>query len=147
MAMQKKSSLNSSRVMRACVSGASGFIGARLVKKLISHGFSVRALTRNSNSIFPKGVEIFCADLASPTCNLKGFFYGCDIFFHCAGDIKNSMNMRALHVDGIQRLLKAFSDEIDLINRPMHWVQLSSVGVYGKSIDNPAKAREITELS
>jgi len=147
MVMQKKSPLSSSQFKRACVSGASGFIGTKLVEKLISQGFSVRALTRNSNSIFPEGVEIFCADLASPTCDLKNFFSGCDIFFHCAGDIENSMNMRALHVDGIQRLLKAFSDEMDLTNRHMHWVQLSSVGVYGKSIDNPTKVRKITELS
>jgi nucleoside-diphosphate-sugar epimerase len=147
MVMQKKSYLNSSRFKRACVSGASGFIGSKLVEKLISQGFSVRALTRNSNSIFPEGVEIFCADLASPTCNLKSFFSGCDIFFHCAGDINNSMNMRALHVGGIQRLLKGFSDEMDLTNRHMHWVQLSSVGVYGKPIDHPARVRKISELT
>ena len=147
MVMQKKSSLNSFRVKRVCVSGASGFIGAKLVEKLISQGFSVRVLTRNNMSIFPDGVEIFYADLASPTCNLKSFFSGCDIFFHCAGDINNSANMRALHVDGIQRLLKAFSDEMDLTKRYMHWVQLSSMGIYGKSIGNPTKAQKITELS
>ena len=147
MVMQKKSSLNSFRVKRVCVSGASGFIGAKLVEKLISQGFSVRVLTRNNMSIFPDGVEIFYADLASPTCNLKSFFSGCDIFFHCAGDINNSANMRALHVDGIQRLLKAFSDEMDLTKRYMHWVQLSSMGIYGKSIGNPTKAQKIKELS
>ena len=147
MVMKKKLSLNTSRVKRACVSGGSGFIGAKLVEKLISQGFSVRVLTRNSRSIFPEGVEIFCADLASPTCNLKSFFSGCDIFFHCAGDFNNSMNMRALHVDGIPRLLKAFSDEMHLTSRRMHWVQLSSAAVYGKLINHPPKVRKILELS
>ena len=147
MVMKKKLSLNSSRVKRACVSGASGFVGLKLLEKLVNQGFSVRVLTRKNKSIFPDGVEIFYADLASPTCNLKSFFSGCDIFFHCAGDINNPMNMRALHVDGMQRLLKAFSDEIDLTNRHMHWVQLSSVGVYSKPNDSPTKVRKITELS
>ena len=147
MVMQKKSFLEPSQVKHICLTGASGFVGRKLLEKLVSQGFSVRALTRKNKSIFPDEVEIFYADLASPTCNLKSFFSGCDIFFHCAGDINNSMNMRALHVDGMQRLLKAFSDEMDLTNRRMHWVQLSSVGVYGKSVDNPSKVRKITELS
>ena len=147
MVLQKKSFLNSSQEKQACVSGASGFVGKRLVEKLISQGFSVRVLTRNSKSIFPEGVEVFYADLASTTCNLKRFFLGCDVFFHCAGDIQNPMRMHALHIDGLKRLLKAFCKEIDLAGHPMHWVQLSSVGVYGKSINHPAKVREISELS
>ena len=147
MVLQKKSFLNSSRVKKVCVSGASGFIGAKLVEKLISQGFSIRVLTRNNKSIFPDGVEIFCADLASPTCNLKSFFSGCDIFFHCAGDINNSSHMHALHVEGIQRLLEAFSDEINLTGHPKHWVQLSSAGVYGKLNNKRAAVRKITELS
>ena len=147
MVLQKKSFLNSSQEKQACVSGASGFVGKRLVEKLISQGFSVRVLTRNSKSIFPEGVEVFYADLASTTCNLKRFFLGCDVFFHCAGDIQNPMRMHALHIDGLKRLLKAFCKEIDLAGHPIHWVQLSSVGVYGKSINHPAKVREISELS
>lgn len=147
MVLQKKLFLKSSQVKQACVSGASGFVGKKLVEILISQGFSVRVLTRNSKSIFPEGVEVFYADLASPKCNLKNFFSGCDIFFHCAGDINNALHMHALHVDGIQRLLKAFSDEIDSTGYSMHWVQLSSVGVYGKLMDNPAAVRKITELS
>ena len=147
MVLQKKSFLNSSRVKKVCVSGASGFIGAKLVEKLISQGFSIRVLTRNNKSIFPDGVEIFCADLASPTCNLKSFFSGCDIFFHCAGDINNSSHMHALHVEGIQWLLEAFSDEINLTGHPKHWVQLSSAGVYGNLNNKRAAVRKITELS
>ncbi len=147
MVMQKKSYLNSSRFKRACVSGASGFIGIKLVEKLISQGFSVRVLTRNSKSKFPDGVEIFYTDLTSTRCNLKGFFSGCDVFFHCAGNTINPDHMYALHVDGIKRLLKAFSYEINLTGHPMHWVQLSSMGVYGNSINNPAKVRKISELS
>ena len=147
MVLQKKSFLNSSQEKQACVSGASGFVGKRLVEKLISQGFSVRVLTRNSKSTFPEGIEVFHADLASPTCNLKNFFSGCDIFFHCAADINNALHMHALHVDGIKRLLKFFSNEIDLTGHPKHWVQLSSVGVYGELTDNRPAVRKITELS
>jgi nucleoside-diphosphate-sugar epimerase len=147
MVMQKKSSLKFSQINLACVSGASGFVGKRLVEKLISQGFSVRVLTRNSKLSVPDGVEVFYADLVLTTCNLKGFFSGCDVFFHCAGDTQNPMRMHALHVEGIERLLKAFSEEIDLAGHAMHWIQLSSVGVYGKLINHPGKVRKISELS
>ena len=147
MALPKKSFLNSSQVKQICVTGASGFVGLKLLEELISQGFSVRVLTRNSKSIFPEGVTIFYADLASTKCNLKGFFSGCDVFFHCAGNAIQSLHMHALHVDGIRRLLKAFSDEIDLTGHSKHWIQLSSVGVYGKLMDNRAAVQKITELS
>ena len=147
MGQPKKLFLKSSQVKQVCVTGASGFVGKRLVEKLISEGFLVRVLTHNRKRFFPEGVEVFYADLASPKCNLKNFFSGCDIFFHCAGEIENPVYMHTLHVDGVERLLKAFCDEIYLTGHPVHWVQLSSVGVYGKSINHPAKARKITELS
>jgi nucleoside-diphosphate-sugar epimerase len=147
MVIQKKSSLKFSRVKQACVSGGSGFVGKRLVEQLMSEGFLVRVLTHNRKRSFPDGVEVFYTDLASTTCNLKRFFLGCDIFFHCAGDIQNPIHMHALHVDGVERLLKAFCEEINLAGHSMHWVQLSSVGVYGKSINHPAKVRKISELS
>lgn len=147
MVLQKKSFHKSSQAKKACVTGASGFVGKMLVEKLLSEGFLVGVLTHNSKRYFPEGVEIFYADLASNTCNLKGFFSGCDIFFHCAGNVSKPTRMHALHVGGIERLLKAFCDEIDLTGHPMHWVQLSSVGVYGKSINHPERARKISELS
>jgi len=147
MVIQKKSSLKFSRVKQACVSGGSGFVGKKLVEQLMSEGFLVRILTHIRKRSFPDGVEIFYTDLTSTTCNLKGFFSGCDVFFHCAGDTQNPMRMHALHVDGTERLLKAFCDEVDLTGHPIHWVQLSSAGVYGNSINNPAKIRKISELS
>ena len=147
MGQLKKSFLNSSQVKQACVTGASGFVGKRLVEKLISEDFMVRVLTHNRKRSFPDGVEIFYADLESTSCNLEKFFSGCDVFFHCAGDIQNPERMYGLHVDGVERLLKAFCDEMDLTGHAMHWVQLSSVGVYGKSINHPAKVRKISELS
>lgn len=147
MVLQKKLLHKSSQAKQVCVTGASGFVGKRLVEKLLSEGFLVRVLTHNSKRSFPEGVETFYADLASNTCNLKEFFSGCDVFFHCAGDIKNPVHMHALHVDGVERLLKAFCDEIDLTGHPMHWVQLSSAGVYGKSTNHPAKVQKISELS
>ena len=147
MVVQKKLSFKSTQVKQVCVTGASGFVGKKLVEKLMSEGFLVRVLTRNSKRSFPDGVEIFYADLAANTCNLKGFFSGCDIFFHCAGEIQVIEHMHALHVDGLERLLKTFCSEIDLTGSPMHWVQLSSAGIYGKCKDNLAAARKITELS
>ncbi len=147
MVMQKKLPHKSTRVKKACLTGATGFVGIRLLEQLMREGFLVMALTRNRKASFPDGVEIFYADLTSTTCNLKGFFSGCDVFFHCAGDSKNPAQMHALHVTGFERLLKAFCEEIDMAGRPMHLVQLSSAGVYGRLINYPARVRKISELS
>ena len=146
MGQLKKSFLNSSQVKQACVTGASGFVGKRLVEKLISNGFTVRVLTRNSKIIFPESVEIFYADLASPKSNLKNFFSGCDIFFHCAGDIKNPENMHALHVDGTKKIIDAINKSIKLDKKPKHFIQLSSVGVYGNAVKRK-QTRVVTEES
>ena len=76
MGLPKKSSHKSSQVKQVCVTGASGFVGKNLVERLLSEGFLVRVLTHSSKRSFSGKVEIFYADLASNSCNLKGFFSG-----------------------------------------------------------------------
>ena len=71
------------------------------------------------------GVEVFVGDLATEAGDLARFLDGADILYHCAGEVRNEKNMRAVHVEGTRRLLRAATGRIG------HWVQLSSVGVYG----------------
>jgi nucleoside-diphosphate-sugar epimerase len=131
---------------QVCVTGARGFVGRQLIQKLLEQGYSVKVLTRNFDSPFPAGVQVFTADLTSSSCDLSDFFSGCEIFFHCAGEIKNAEIMQDLHVNGTKRLRDALLHEIALTNRKIHWVQLSSVGVYGKP-SKPSEARVIKEDS
>jgi uncharacterized protein YbjT (DUF2867 family) len=52
-----------SSIKKVAVAGASGSLGAPLVKELVNSGFSVSALTRpDSESKFPSGVEVIKVD-------------------------------------------------------------------------------------
>ncbi len=130
--------------MRVLVTGASGFVGKKLVIKLISQGFDVKVATRNISNIFPENVEVFIVDITDLTFDLSSVVKNCEIIINCAGEIENENTMRALHVDGTKRLLEAFVKHNRTSNK--HWIQLSSVGAYGHS-RKPNLKRVITELS
>jgi nucleoside-diphosphate-sugar epimerase len=130
--------------MRVLVTGASGFVGKKLVIKLISQGFDVKVVTRNISNIFPENVEVFIADITDLSFDLSSVVKNCEIIINCAGEIKKENTMRALHVDGTKRLLEAFVKNNRTSNK--HWIQLSSVGAYGHS-RKPNLKRVITELS
>ena len=75
------------------------------------------------------GVNIFIGDLSNQSIDFSNFVDGLDVLYHCAGEIKNESLMKDLHVDGTQRLIKAAQGKVG------RWVQLSSVGVYGRCRD------------
>jgi len=56
---------------------------------------------------------------------------GADVLVHCAGEIRDSSKMEALHVHGTAALLDAAGTRSAKRAKPLRWVQLSSVGVYG----------------
>jgi len=87
------------------------------------------------------------ADLTSKNCRFEKIVESCDVIFHCAGDIRNKDAMKRLHVDGTQHLLNAIIDKAKKNNKVIHWVQLSSVGVYGGPEGNANKQRIVTENS
>ncbi|MEW5864885.1 MAG: NAD-dependent epimerase/dehydratase family protein [Pseudomonadota bacterium] len=109
------------------VTGATGFIGALLVKQLVARGDSVRVLVRapTMRADFPRSVRVFQGDLVSEPGNLAEFVDGADVLYHLAGEVRHVPAMRALHVEGTRALLKAAA------GRVAHWVQMSSVAVYG----------------
>jgi len=111
--------------MIAAVTGATGFIGQRLVARLLDGGaFSeVRILTRRPRQT--ERVRVFAGDLV--TAALEPLLDGVDVVFHCAGELRDEVRMRSVHVEGTERLLAAAR------GRASRWVQLSSVGAYGRS--------------
>lgn len=147
MASPKKST--STRIQRkiACVTGASGFVGSRLINSLLSQNFIVKVLTRKKDTTFPDGVEIFYGDLCYPDSNLKNFLIGCDIIFHCAGETRNVSQMHLVNIEGTRRLLKAVYDQYLISQKKIHWVQLSSIGIYEVSLSDLGKLELIDELS
>jgi uncharacterized protein YbjT (DUF2867 family) len=52
--------------MKVLVTGATGHVGRHVVTQLVSSGHEVRALTRQTDAVFPPGVEAVRGDLLSP---------------------------------------------------------------------------------
>lgn len=136
--------------MIVAVTGGTGFIGKKLVTRLIERGDTVRLLTRNpSISETSSLVKRHPCDLLTVQVDaLSSMLDGVDVLFHCAGQLTNTQSMQPLHVDATHKLAEA------AFARVAHWVQLSSVGVYGQvhegliteeSALNPAGQYEITK--
>lgn len=109
--------------MIVAITGGTGFIGRKLVVRHLALGHEVRVLTRRKE-VTP-GVKLCPGDL-SATDLLRSFANGADILYHCAGEIRDETRMHAVHVAGTQHLIDAASGRIG------RWVQLSSVGAYGR---------------
>ena len=131
--------------MRVCVTGGTGFVGARLVTALRVRDMDVVVTTRRHDAS-TSGAEKFVVDLTDDTASLTGLFTGVSVVFHCAGEIKREQSMRQLHVLGTGRLLAAVRARLLQEQTPLHWVQLSSVGAYG-STRKPCEVREINETT
>ncbi|MDX8386210.1 MAG: NAD-dependent epimerase/dehydratase family protein [Gallionella sp.] len=115
--------------MIVAVTGGTGFIGKKLVERLVERGDTVRLLTRNRrvSHIFPKdAVEVCECDLLTIESKpLAAMLQDVEVIYHCAGQLTDLNTMRTLHVESTKKLLKAAAGRVN------HWVQLSSVGVYG----------------
>jgi len=129
------------------ITGGSGFIGKRLVKALVKKGHAITVISRKGQVEFSKNVKVIKADLMSEDCHFEQIVENSDVIFHCAGDIHNKEVMRRLHVDGTQYLLNAVINRARKIKKVIHWVQLSSVGVYGPPEGKTNKQRVVTENS
>jgi nucleoside-diphosphate-sugar epimerase len=132
--------------MKVLVLGANGFIGARLVGRLIEAGHEVRVLTRSQGKTKNLKSKIFIGDLRDPQLDADGLLDGCEVVFNCAGEIHDVSLMHELHVESTQRLLKAISTKSNKENK-VHWVQLSSVGAYGSVPDVERIVTEETKVN
>lgn len=122
------------------ITGGTGFIAKSLVRRHLDAGDTVRLLTRKDDLgvSVDKGVKIFHADLTGPVDLLGGFTDCLDVLYHCAGEVRDQSKMYQLHVEGTGNLIRAARRKIG------HWVQLSSVGAYGKK--NNGSITESSEL-
>jgi len=99
---------------RALVTGATGFIGRRLVEALLARGAAVTALTRNAERVPAewrvRGIRVVGADLLDAT-TLRGVCGDIQIVFHLAsypegmGDVAEDAGHHNLSVTGTQTLL------------------------------------------
>jgi dihydroflavonol-4-reductase len=96
---------------KVLVTGATGFIGARLVDKLLASGYQVRALVRGPAraALLPDRVEPAIGDVTDPA-SLARALDGVDGVFHLAAIYDFGVaeaTMRAVNVDGTRNLLDA----------------------------------------
>ena len=131
------------RSKEALVSGATGFIGGRLVSRLVDEVFKVRALVRNpakAESLISSGVTIVPGDVTNLE-SIRRAIGECRVIFHCAALMHDGNatvdEFRRVNVEGTRNMLEAASAVgVD------RFVHLSSIGVYGIS---PAKGTKETD--
>ena len=123
--------------MNIAITGGTGFIGRKLVQRHLERGDHVRVLSRRPLVVsgLANSVEWCEGDLITSD-GILPFVDGVNILYHCAGQLTDESGMRSLHLGGTKFLVEASSRRIG------HWVQLSSVGVYG-----PVSIGLITEES
>ncbi len=110
------------------VTGATGFIGRRLVQRLLGERFQVRVLTRREGGLpedWVDRVDVRHGDLSDQQTLLRHVI-GCRRVFHLAGELRDEARMQPVNVKGTENLLNACESA-----RIEHVVHLSSVGVIG----------------
>ena len=130
--------------MKAFVTGATGFIGASLVRELLKDGREVRVLARpgsDRRNLQGLEVEVWEGDLSSRA-SLEQGLAGCDTLFHAAADYRlwtrDPAQMYAINVDGTRNILEA------ALQRDLsRVVYTSSVGTLG----NPGDGTPGTETT
>jgi nucleoside-diphosphate-sugar epimerase len=116
---------------RCLVTGASGFIGGRLVQRLVEDGYAVRCLVRASSdtsALSRLPVEISVGRLENAE-SLAPAIEGCGYVFHCGALVSDWATRReivATNVVGTRSLLSACADAS--VKRFVHF---STTDVYG----------------
>ena len=118
------------------VTGASGFIGGCLLRRLAADGIAVRATSRRRPADLPEGVAFVAADLADPTA-LAPLVAGISVVIHVAGQLGGAEvsddTLRAVNAEAPVALLRAAAAAG--VGRFVH---VSSVGVLGETGSSPA---------
>jgi nucleoside-diphosphate-sugar epimerase len=113
------------------VTGGTGFIGGRLVEKLIlEHGARVRVLVRDfarACRIARFDVELVAGDVTDPEA-VERAARGCSVIFHCAyGNRGTGEEQRAVNVGGTEAVVRSAVQAG--VSRLVH---VSTISVYGR---------------
>lgn len=118
--------------MRYFVTGATGFIGGHVTRRLLAAGHDLVALVRTPEralALKELGVELIEGDITEPE-TLHGTMRGMDGVFHLAGwykvGVRNRAMAHAINVDGTRNVLEA-AREADV----PRIVYTSTLAVYG----------------
>lgn len=120
--------------MNITLTGATGFIGNRLVKRLLDDGHSLHLLGRRTNTGKGEKVRYSVWDtMQGPP--PEAALAGADAVIHLAGepvaqrwDAEVKRRIRASRVDGTRHLIQGLST---LSKRPAVLISASAIGIYG----------------
>ena len=120
-------------MQRVLLTGASGFIGYHLVRRLLEENCVLRCLVRSSSAteqLRPFGVEFCHGDISEPD-TLGRAVAGCDTIFHLAGRVraKNLPQFLETNRDGTRNLARAAAAQPN----PPTFVHVSTLAVMGPS--------------
>jgi nucleoside-diphosphate-sugar epimerase len=112
------------------VTGATGFIGTRLVEKLVEKDYNVTSLIRKGKTAHSKSKKII-ADLTDSKLNIPQEQTDC--VFHLASHTpleKNKKISKKVNLDGTKNLFEQIKDKTKSL------IYISGLGVYGEPGDN-----------
>jgi dihydroflavonol-4-reductase len=120
--------------MTALVTGATGFVGAHLVRALLAQGQQVRCLVRPASrldNLEGLPVEHVTGDLRDGTA-VAGAVRGCDVVYHCAAHYRLSGDPAEIHrhnVEGSRNVLRAAAQAN--VRRVVHTSSVATLGIAG----------------
>jgi dihydroflavonol-4-reductase len=117
------------------VTGATGFIGWHVARRVLARGAKVRALVRPASKVRELDVEVVTGDLRDPE-SLRRAVAGCGVVFHVAADYrlwaKEPSELYRSNVEGTQNVLTAAREAgVERV------VYTSTVGCIGIPDDRP----------
>lgn len=118
--------------MKALVTGASGFLGRSVVRRLRSDGVEVRALVRAGRGLDDADVDIYQGDICDDAA-VEGAVRGMDLVVHCAARVETTgkwEEFAEVNVRGTRRVIRAAQSAG--VRRIVH---ISSLGVYAVPYD------------
>lgn len=130
---------------RILVTGATGFLGKALVRRLLSRGERPRALARPGMRVAgleELGIEVVTGDAADVT-TADTAVRGIDVVIHCAGRMGSQGTWEEFHRDSVESTTNVLRAAVAA--RAKRLIYVSSLAIYG--VPNNGNGNRITERS